>query len=78
MPLVETLPVGVDTAQWTVWGTTARIGMTDALWYFGRGSGVVSLVLLTVAVALGVGARSGRTPFGLPASRSAWCTAMRP
>jgi sulfoxide reductase heme-binding subunit YedZ len=40
--------------------------MTDALWYFGRGSGVVSLVLLTVVVALGIGARSGRTPFGLP------------
>lgn len=36
------------------------------LWYFGRGSGVISLVLLTVVVALGIGARSGRTPFGLP------------
>ncbi len=40
--------------------------MTDALWYFGRGSGVISLVLLTVVVALGIGARSGRTAFGLP------------
>lgn len=40
--------------------------MTDALWYFARGSGVVSLALLTVVVALGVGARSGRTAFGLP------------
>jgi methionine sulfoxide reductase heme-binding subunit len=40
--------------------------VTDALWYFGRGSGVTSLVLLTVVVALGVGARSGRTAFGLP------------
>ena len=39
---------------------------TDALWYFARGSGVVSLVLLTVVVALGIGARSGRTAFGLP------------
>lgn len=29
MPLVETLPVGVDTAQWPVWGTTARIVVTD-------------------------------------------------
>ncbi|NMO54582.1 FAD:protein FMN transferase [Actinoplanes sp. TBRC 11911] len=29
MPLVETLPVGADTAQWTVWGTTARIVLTD-------------------------------------------------
>jgi sulfoxide reductase heme-binding subunit YedZ len=40
--------------------------MTGALWYFGRGSGLVALVLLTVVVALGVGARSGRTAFGLP------------
>jgi sulfoxide reductase heme-binding subunit YedZ len=40
--------------------------MTEALWYFGRGSGVVSLVLLSVVVALGIGARSGRTAFGLP------------
>ncbi|GAA0454215.1 ferric reductase [Paractinoplanes deccanensis] len=40
--------------------------MTDALWYFARGSGVVALVLLTVVVALGIGARSGRTAFGLP------------
>lgn len=37
-----------------------------ALWYFGRGTGVVSLVLLTVVVALGIGARSGRTAFDLP------------
>jgi FAD:protein FMN transferase len=29
MPLVETLPVGADTAQWTVWGTVARIIVTD-------------------------------------------------
>lgn len=40
--------------------------MTDALWYFGRGTGVVSLILLSIVVALGVGARSGRTAFGLP------------
>ena len=40
--------------------------MTDALWYFGRGTGLVSLALLTVVVALGVGARSGRPAFGLP------------
>jgi methionine sulfoxide reductase heme-binding subunit len=40
--------------------------MTDALWYFARGSGAVALVLLTVVVALGIGARSGRTAFGLP------------
>jgi FAD:protein FMN transferase len=29
MPLVETLPVGADTAQWTVWGTVARVVVTD-------------------------------------------------
>jgi len=29
MPLVETLPVGEDTAQWDVWGTVARIVVTD-------------------------------------------------
>jgi sulfoxide reductase heme-binding subunit YedZ len=40
--------------------------VTDALWYFARGSGVVSLVLLTVVVALGIGARSGKPAFGLP------------
>ena len=40
--------------------------MTDALWYFARGSGVVALVLLTIVVMLGVGARSGRPVFDLP------------
>jgi sulfoxide reductase heme-binding subunit YedZ len=40
--------------------------MSEALWYFGRGTGVVTLVLLTIVVALGIGARSGRTAFGLP------------
>lgn len=40
--------------------------MTDALWFFGRGTGVVALVLLSIVVALGIAARSGRTPFGLP------------
>ncbi|MFF5085289.1 FAD:protein FMN transferase [Actinoplanes sp. NPDC000266] len=29
MPLVETLPIGADTAQWTVWGTVARVVVTD-------------------------------------------------
>ncbi|WP_250033127.1 FAD:protein FMN transferase [Paractinoplanes maris] len=29
MPLVETLPVGADTAQWDVWGTTARVVVTS-------------------------------------------------
>jgi sulfoxide reductase heme-binding subunit YedZ len=40
--------------------------MTDALWYLARGTGVVSLILLTVVVALGIGSRSGRPAFGLP------------
>jgi thiamine biosynthesis lipoprotein len=29
MPLVETLPVTSDTAQWPVWGTVARLVVTD-------------------------------------------------
>ena len=37
-----------------------------ALWYVGRGTGVVSLLLLTVVMVLGVGSRSGRPAFGLP------------
>ncbi|MFL6098968.1 MAG: ferric reductase-like transmembrane domain-containing protein [Actinomycetales bacterium] len=37
-----------------------------ALWYVGRGSGVVSLLLLTLVMVLGVGSRSGRPVFGLP------------
>jgi sulfoxide reductase heme-binding subunit YedZ len=40
--------------------------MNQALWYLGRGTGVVSLMLLTVVVVLGVGSRSGRPVFGLP------------
>src|SRR2546430_12664391 len=40
--------------------------MTDALWYLARGTGVLSLLLLTVVVALGVATRSGRPAFGLP------------
>src|SRR2546430_17155917 len=40
--------------------------MTDALWYLARGTGVLSLLLLTVVVALGVATRSGRPAFGVP------------
>ncbi|MFG1991803.1 FAD:protein FMN transferase [Actinoplanes sp. NPDC048988] len=29
MPLTETLPIGADTAQWNVWGTVARVVVTD-------------------------------------------------
>jgi sulfoxide reductase heme-binding subunit YedZ len=39
---------------------------SEALWYLARGSGTVSLVLLTVVMVLGVGSRSGRPVFGLP------------
>jgi sulfoxide reductase heme-binding subunit YedZ len=37
-----------------------------ALWYLGRSSGVVSLVLLTLVVGLGIATRSGRTLPGFP------------
>ena len=37
--------------------------MTNALWALGRGTGVVSLVVLTLALVLGILSRSGR-PFG--------------
>ncbi|MEU8616100.1 FAD:protein FMN transferase, partial [Actinoplanes sp. NPDC048791] len=29
MPLIETLPIGADTAQWSVWGTVARVVVTE-------------------------------------------------
>jgi methionine sulfoxide reductase heme-binding subunit len=41
-------------------------GMIDALWYLARGTGVVSLIMLTITVVLGIGSRSGRPVFGLP------------
>lgn len=34
--------------------------MTEALWAFGRGSGIAALAVLTVAVVAGIAARSGR------------------
>lgn len=40
--------------------------LTDALWYLSRGTGVMSLVLLTISVALGVAARSGEPVGPLP------------
>ncbi|MTD56900.1 ferric reductase-like transmembrane domain-containing protein [Amycolatopsis pithecellobii] len=39
---------------------------TTALWDFGRGSGVVALVLLTVSTVLGIATRSGRPAPWLP------------
>ena len=38
---------------------------TDTVWYLARGSGTVSLILLTVVVALGIGTRSGRRFAGM-------------
>jgi len=40
--------------------------VSDAAWYLARGTGLVSLVMLTVVVALGIATRSGRPAFGLP------------
>jgi sulfoxide reductase heme-binding subunit YedZ len=40
--------------------------MTNALWYLARGSGVVTLALLTVVMVVGIASRSGRPAFGLP------------
>jgi methionine sulfoxide reductase heme-binding subunit len=40
--------------------------LTNALWYLGRGTGVVTLALLTLAVVLGIGVRTGRPLAGLP------------
>lgn len=39
---------------------------SDALWYLGRGTGVVTLLLLTVSMVLGIGTRSGRPAPWLP------------
>jgi sulfoxide reductase heme-binding subunit YedZ len=39
---------------------------SSALWYLGRGTGAVSLILLTIVVVLGVVTRSGRSVLGLP------------
>lgn len=50
----------------TLGGDVLSEGTVDALRYLGRGTGLVTLVLLTVVVALGVAARSGRPAFGLP------------
>ena len=41
-------------------------GMTEALWYVGRGTGVTALVLLSLVVVLGIVTRSGRPLPGLP------------
>lgn len=38
----------------------------DAMWAFGRASGIVAMLLLTVAVLVGIVTRSGRPLLGLP------------
>jgi sulfoxide reductase heme-binding subunit YedZ len=38
----------------------------EALWYLARGSGAVSLLMLTVVLALGIGTRAGRSFAGMP------------
>ena len=46
--------------------------MTNALWYVGRGTGVVTLVLFSLVVALGIATRSARPVFGLPRFAVVW------
>jgi thiamine biosynthesis lipoprotein len=69
MPLVETLPVGRDTGQWPVWGTIARIVVTDPT-ATSKATAIVRSELAAVDAAcsrfrpdseLGVACRSGRT-----------------
>lgn len=38
----------------------------NALWYVGRGTGVVTLVLFSIVVALGIATRSARPVLGMP------------
>ena len=40
--------------------------MDEAGWAFGRGTGIVALVLFSLAVVLGILTRSGRPAAGLP------------
>ena len=41
------------------------MNLTEALWYLGRGTGVVALVMFTVTMVLGITTRSGRAGLGL-------------
>ena len=36
------------------------MNLTDTLWYLGRGTGTVALVMFTVTMVLGITTRSGR------------------
>jgi thiamine biosynthesis lipoprotein len=70
MPLIETLPVGSDTAQWSVWGTVARVVVTDPA-LLAEAAAVVETELAAVDAAcsrfradseLSVAGRSGGRP----------------
>ena len=41
------------------------MNLTEALWYLGRGTGLVALVMFTVTMVLGITTRSGRAGLGL-------------
>ena len=41
------------------------MNLTDALWYLGRGTGIVALLMFTLTMVLGITTRSGRRAFGL-------------
>lgn len=41
------------------------MNLTDALWYLGRGTGVVALLMFTLTMVLGITTRSGRPGLGL-------------
>ena len=41
------------------------MNLTDALWYLGRGTGTVALLMFTLTMVLGITTRSGRRAFGL-------------
>jgi thiamine biosynthesis lipoprotein len=50
MPLIETLPIGADTAQWSVWGTVARVVVTEPA-LLARATAIVEAELAAVDAA---------------------------
>jgi FAD:protein FMN transferase len=70
MPLIETLPIRADTAQWSVWGTVARVVVTEPA-LLARATAVVEAELAAVDAAcsrfrpdseLSVACRAGGRP----------------
>ncbi|MGW4940045.1 FAD:protein FMN transferase [Actinoplanes sp. NPDC004185] len=70
MPLIETLPIRADTAQWSVWGTVARVVVTEPA-LLARATAVVEAELAAVGAAcsrfrpdseLSVACRAGGRP----------------